>query len=86
MAGGGPGFDPMMFVSDSVRGCADGELCLSDGDVTDPVRLDKLQPHKFYWLTVAAAPIDVRGACGPVNLSTDGDLSGSDIVFFDGFD
>lgn len=86
MSGGGPGFDPMMFVSDSMRGCADGMECLSIGGVTDPMRLDKLQRHQFYWLTVAAASIDQHGACGPVSLSSDGDLSGSDIVFLDGFD
>jgi len=86
MRGGGPGFDPMMFVSDSMRGCADGMACLSDGDAGTPINLDDLQPHQFYWLTVAAASIDQHGACGPVSLSSDGDLSGRDIVFLDGFD
>jgi len=36
MAGGEDGFDPMMFVSDSVRGCADGAPCLLDGDPATP--------------------------------------------------
>lgn len=52
-----------------------GPSCLSDGDVAIPVSLRDLQPHKFYWL-VAAGPMDNKGACGFVSLSSDGDLSG----------
>ena len=84
---GAAGFAPVMYMSDSVDGCADGH-CVSMGDTFSPIDMT-FYPPGYHFITVTAAPSDSPGDCGFFSLSMDGDLSGGgndDQIFANGFD
>jgi len=84
LTGADGGFDPVMYLSDAAHSCDSGE-CLAAGSQGAPINLAGL-PSGEYWLTVAANDQDEPGACGSFVLTADGDLSGDDFIFADGFD
>ncbi|MEO7757389.1 MAG: hypothetical protein ABIS07_12470 [Dokdonella sp.] len=85
VGGGQPGFDPAIFLSNSLDGCSGGP-CLASGDAATPMQVGDL-PSGTYFLTVAAAGFDAQDSCGNFQLSMNGDFSGGDdAIFSDGFD
>lgn len=84
LTGGGGGFDPMMYLAKGADSC-DSAACVGEGDSATPINLAGIPPG-YYWLFIAASEQDETGACGSFVLTADGDLSGDDIIFANGFD
>jgi hypothetical protein len=77
----GFGMNSVMYLSDEIHTC-DSSPCIASGG---SISLAGLSPG-YYRVTVAHSDLDAAGACGLFMLAADGDLSGSDVNFKNGFD
>ncbi|MEO5558635.1 MAG: hypothetical protein ABIR10_03040 [Dokdonella sp.] len=84
LIGGTAGFDPVMYLANGADSC-DSATCVGVGDSGTPINLAGIPPG-YYWLFIAASAQNQTGACGSFALAADGDLSGDDIIFANGFD
>lgn len=84
LTGGESGFDLVMYLADGADSC-DSARCVAEGSPGTPINLAGI-PAGEYWLFIAAAEQNQTGACGAFVLTADGDLSGNDVIFADGFE
>jgi len=85
ISGGGPGFDPVMYLSNDRQNCAQG-TCIGFADTGSPLEWVGYAEGD-YTLNVTARESNSLNACGVVSLALIGQLRDcSDRIFADRFD
>lgn len=86
LEGGGPGFNPVMYITDGAQACGVGD-CQASGEVGVPIQTGDLPPGT-HWLIVTADDFNSPGAQGDFFLTIDGlpPDGDSDLIFEDGFE
>jgi hypothetical protein len=72
LSGGGPGFDPVMYMTSASGGCgANQETCFPSGDTGFPMSVVGI-PDGDWLILVTAFDQNAPGSCGQVALGTNG--------------
>jgi hypothetical protein len=82
ISGGGPGFDPSMYLGTPENACSGGP-CIAAGNISSSISLDGLAIGE-YDLVIAAASGSQAGSCGPFQLVLNYVVV--DLIFEDSFD
>lgn len=85
MSGGQAGFNPVLYLSNGMQDCAQGN-CVGFADTSTALEWSGYAAGD-YTLNITAHELDQADACGPVSLTLVGQLLDcNDTIFADGFD